>query len=544
MQIGQWQLIEEIGSGGSGKVYRARDVHTDQLVAVKQMNLPPGFERDSLKQRFLREARAMAKINSDYVVRLYASQIIDDSPVLVMEFLSGGSLATEIAPGPFSPERVVRLLWEALQGLDAVHKVDVVHRDIKPSNLLRAENGRYKIADFGISGQLGSSDTLRMSSVQYAAPEYVSDPSQVDARADLYSLGLCAYEAALGRDGFQKALQQHAGVDPYVATAQWQAWLADASKEVPPLHVVAPEVPLELSKFLSRLLSKNPAQRYASCAVALEELKQLDLASRAQIPEAGQKKAVVDPDPVKKTTAEPPKKSKSQPPYLLIGASVGATVLIAVVALMLRNRPARTPGTPVPANNTSTVVAKIDPPKIPEPAKVPEKTDPWSQFERLADRTNERLQITNVLAAYGVGDSMSIDVVLPRAGYLNILSISEVTGIATVLFPNEFVTDNHFAQAGIVRLPQPGSRYRFAFALPEGKTEEKNLLVAFLTQRPVNARELASRPAAFSELTTGEAGTASGAIVADSTYAAGKQTYLLTNRPSAKPTTGAPQGAR
>jgi len=534
MQIGQWQTIEQIGSGGGGTVYKARDVHSDQIVALKQMNLPPGLEREDLKQRFLREARAMAKINSDYVVRLYASQIIDDNPVLVMEYLPGGTLATEMAKGPFSPEKVVRLLYEALQGLAAVHEAGVVHRDIKPSNLLRADSGRLKIADFGISGQLGSMHTMHVGTVQYAAPEYITDPEHVDGRADLYSLGLAAYEAALSREGFQNALQQHSGVDPYVVSTQWHAWLADPTKEVPPLHLVSPEIPLELSKLISRLVAKDPARRYASSAAALDDLKQLDLAARAHIEGAGTKES--ERGGGQAPPAPPVTKKTSKPPVALIAGSITVTILIAVAALLLK------PSQPEQVASKNAGPARVDPPPPPKnetppppPPKVPDKLDTWTAFERLADQTSERLQITNVRSAYGVGDSMSMDVVLPRAGYLNILTISEVTGKATVLFPNDFATDNRFTQAGVVHLPASGARYKFGFALPDAANEERNLLVAFLTAQPVNARALAADAAAFRELTVGEGDVARGAIVADAGYAAGKQSYLLSGRQGTRP---------
>jgi tRNA A-37 threonylcarbamoyl transferase component Bud32 len=276
MRIGPFEILETIGSGGGGIVYRAHHTELDRIVALKQIRLAPGPETERAAQRISREAKAMAAIESDYVVRLYSFQILDGKPTLEMEFVDDGSVETQNAAGPLSLADTAGLLRQALRGLCAVHAAGYLHRDIKPSNILKTRTGRYKLADFGISGQTGSTNTLHAGSVQYAAPEYSMNADDVDARADLYSLGFVAYEAALGRPAFQEVFRQHAGVDPLVSGAQWLAWLTDPAKEAAPLHHAA-SVPIELSVFISRLIAKDRTRRFDSAAAALDELDRLQL---------------------------------------------------------------------------------------------------------------------------------------------------------------------------------------------------------------------------------------------------------------------------
>lgn len=152
----------------------------------------------------------------------------------------------------------------------------------------------------------------------------------------------------------------------------------------------------------------------------------------------------------------------------------------------------------------------------------------WTDVEQLVDRAGERLALSGLRPEYTATDRMQIAITLPRAGYLNVVTISEVTGTAMVLFPNRFAPEaNRFDTAGVVRLPGPNARYVFGFALPAGVREERNLLVTFLTDRPLNAYQLGSGAALFRDLTQAGLRSLKGAIVAEATYAAAKFEYVL-----------------
>ena len=159
-------------------------------------------------------------------------------------------------------------------------------------------------------------------------------------------------------------------------------------------------------------------------------------------------------------------------------------------------------------------------------APAPQPESAWAFFELLVDEAPARLEIRNVQPAYGLAERMQLDVTLPRGGYLNVITISEVTGEPLVLFPNKYATENRLEE-GPVRLPANGAKYRLSFALPPGASKERNLLVAFLTDEPLSAYEKGSGPSVFRTLPTQGVRSTRGAVVSEAGYAAGKAVYVL-----------------
>lgn len=201
----QLEILELIGKGGMGAVYKARQLALDRLVALKI--LPPGAADDAgFAERFNREARALARLNHPHIVAVHDFGQTGGQPYLVMEFVDGPNLRQVEQAGRLTPDQALQIVPQICEALQFAHNEGVVHRDIKPENILLDKKGRVKITDFGIAkivgvpaGKVsltGAKDVL--GTPHYMAPEQVEKPATVDHRADIYSLGVVFYELLTG----------------------------------------------------------------------------------------------------------------------------------------------------------------------------------------------------------------------------------------------------------------------------------------------------------------------------------------------------------
>jgi tRNA A-37 threonylcarbamoyl transferase component Bud32 len=202
----QLEVIELIGQGGMGAVYKARQPSLDRLVALKV--LPPEAGRDpAFAERFAREARALARLAHPNIVAVHDVGKAGDFYYFVMEYVDGANLRQVLRDGQLRPEQALRIVPQICDALQYAHEEGVVHRDIKPENILLDRKGRVKIADFGLAKLLGRDTdnfTLTgsrqvMGTLYYMAPEQVERPLEVDHRADIYSLGVVFYEMLTGQ---------------------------------------------------------------------------------------------------------------------------------------------------------------------------------------------------------------------------------------------------------------------------------------------------------------------------------------------------------
>lgn len=271
---GRYRLAGLLGQGAMGHVYDAEDLRMSRRVAVKVLR---GGSEDEARaaERLFREARAAARSDHPAVVTVHSYGVAAECALtyLVMERLSGETLASRIARlGPLPCAWVVGLARELLDALVAVHATAVVHRDLKPSNVFLASRGlrreEVKLLDFGVA-RLLDLQTLTMTGETYGtpvymAPEQLRNPRGVDARSDLYSLGIVLYECLTGRP-------------PFKATK-----LVPLTAEIllgPDLDVqrARPDCPDALAELVSRCAHVSVDQRFASAAVALSTLDQLGL---------------------------------------------------------------------------------------------------------------------------------------------------------------------------------------------------------------------------------------------------------------------------
>src|SRR5687768_8149762 len=206
MQLGTYRLISPLGAGGMGEVWRAEDTKLLRQVAIKI--LPPQLAGDSeWKDRFLREARTIAQLNHPNIATIYAIDEQDGKLFIAMELIEGASLASVIAQGPMIPADAVRVAIHVSDGLSEAHAKGIVHRDIKPDNIILSPRF-VKVLDFGIAKQIGGTadPTLTQGGMVLGTPHYMS-PEQalgraVDARTDIFSLGVVLYEMLSGAKPF------------------------------------------------------------------------------------------------------------------------------------------------------------------------------------------------------------------------------------------------------------------------------------------------------------------------------------------------------
>jgi len=209
---GRYRLIEEIGAGGMGTVWRARDEMLGREVAVKEVVLPDGLTPDQRAEyhaRTMREARTTAALNHPNVVKIYDVVRVDEHPFIVMEYVPSRSLHDLVTEsGPLSPARTAQIGVAVLDALTAAHRAGVLHRDVKPGNVLIGHDGRVVLTDFGLATFDGRSDLTRpglvLGSPQFVAPERARDGSSTP-EADLWSLGATLYAAVEGRSPYERS---------------------------------------------------------------------------------------------------------------------------------------------------------------------------------------------------------------------------------------------------------------------------------------------------------------------------------------------------
>ncbi len=246
---GRYSLVRELGRGGMGVVFLAREVALDRLVAIKL--LPPALAVDErLRERFLREAKTAAQLAHPHIVAIHAVETIGDCVYFAMEHVAGGSLGERLRRDGALPQReALRIVQETAWALAHAHARGVVHRDVKPDNILLEEGSdRALVTDFGIAHAGGLSDpALGAGTMHYMSPEQAQGGA--DTRADIYALGITAWHALAGRRPFEG----QGGV----------ALLAMQSRdEAPPVRTAVPTLPPPIAEAIDRAVRRDPDERW------------------------------------------------------------------------------------------------------------------------------------------------------------------------------------------------------------------------------------------------------------------------------------------
>ena len=257
----RYETLEEIGRGGMGVVYRARDLKLGREVALKELR--KGLLRDDdAKRRFEREARALSRFDHPAIVRVYEVGVDSEVPFLVMNFVEGEGLRDRLDRcGSLAPKETARLGRRLASALSHTHKEDVLHRDLKPENILLKEGhiDRAVLADFGIAHLLEETTTAtRMGTPAYMSPEQLEGES-LDARSDVYGLGAVLYECASEKP-------------PYGRGDMRQVLYRMVSEDPEPLEKVAPDQPSWVVQVVEKCLFEAPEDRYGSAEALVEAL--------------------------------------------------------------------------------------------------------------------------------------------------------------------------------------------------------------------------------------------------------------------------------
>jgi eukaryotic-like serine/threonine-protein kinase len=272
-KLGPYEVLEPLGAGGMGEVYRARDTRLDRTVAIKI--LPQQLSSDPVrKQRFEREAKTISNLNHPHICVLHDVGHQDGIEYLVMECLEGETLAKRLEKGPLPLEQAVKYGTQIADALDKAHRSGVVHRDLKPGNIMLTPSGA-KLLDFGLakptapvltgatlSAAMPRSPVTEEGTIvgtfQYMSPEQV-EGKELDGRSDIFSLGAVLYEAVTGRKAFE-------------GKSQLSVASAILEREPAPISTMKPMTPLGLDRAVKKCLAKDPDERWQSASDLKSEL--------------------------------------------------------------------------------------------------------------------------------------------------------------------------------------------------------------------------------------------------------------------------------
>jgi serine/threonine protein kinase len=263
--VGRYEIVGELGRGGMATVYLARQIELDRLAALKELGALRSSD-PSFARRFLREAQLAGSLSDPNIVTVYDYFEDGGTPYIAMEYLEHGSLRPHV--GRMSLAQIGGVLQSVLAGLAAAERRRIVHRDLKPENLLVTSEGRVKIADFGIAkatNDLRTATALTSTGVAIGTPNYMA-PEQATAQevgpwTDLYSVGMMAFEFFVGHAPFADT-ENPLGV-----------MLRQVSEDTPAVDALDPTVDPRLSRWVGRMVAKDPADRPASAAAAWDELE-------------------------------------------------------------------------------------------------------------------------------------------------------------------------------------------------------------------------------------------------------------------------------
>lgn len=367
----RYEIGDVIGTGGMGVVKSGRDSKLDRAVAIKFLRSDLA-EQPDLRARFEAEARAAARISHPNVVGVFDTGEHEGVPYIVMELLSGRSLAEELEGGPLDAARVRRIGLEILSALDAFHREGILHRDLKPDNVLMAADGTIKVGDFGVAKITEGMD-LTMAGTMLGTPAYLA-PERVagepaSAASDVYSVGVVLYELLTCST-------------PYEGDNTLALLRAIQYDEPTPLTQKRPDVERQLAQAIEKAMAKEPAQRYASASsmaldlgveTTVEAVEALEATQVIEVPGAETQATQVAPEAktnvqLKTAVVPPARKAEAIRSWdrlsirKKVGAGIGAAVIVIFLLSLLQSDPVppATPAAETPQESTEAPAASLE----------------------------------------------------------------------------------------------------------------------------------------------------------------------------------------
>ena len=337
-KIGRYQILERVGKGGMGVLYRGIDPVLDREVAIKVMLVDFSEDTEQMRPRFYREAQAAAKLQHSNIVTIFEFAEDNNTPYIVMEYLRGTPLDARMAsPLPLTLDDKLNIVAQLCSALNYAHAQGVVHRDIKPANLFLLPDGTTKLLDFGVAKLTSSTLTRQgdvLGSVSYMSPEQVSGSETIDGRSDLFSAGVLLYELITGKKPFK-------GDSPTTT-------IVKILREDPPaIDTLVPGMLPQLAAVVRRALAKEPVDRYQTGAEFARDLQlirrtlethdaaDLDETRFASGPELAALQQQLSRDAAQKAQSLPPPPPPSSGRRWGIPLAIAALAAIGVTAIAL-----------------------------------------------------------------------------------------------------------------------------------------------------------------------------------------------------------------
>jgi serine/threonine protein kinase/streptogramin lyase len=261
--LGQYRILDKIGEGGMGSVYRAEQsaIHRTVVLKVLSTNVADNAE---MLERFKRELDIITRLEHPHILPVYDFGDYEGNPYIVMRYMGGGSLVARMRSNPLTPEQTLHCFEQIADALDYAHDRNIIHRDLKPANILLDERGNAYLADFGLAKTLAGSEELTKTGSLLGTPAYMS-PEQgrgdkLDRRSDIYSLGILAYEALAGRK-------------PFEGGSTWDLIRKHMTDPVPSITGINPNLPADVEAVIGRALAKDVGQRPMRASEFIKSLK-------------------------------------------------------------------------------------------------------------------------------------------------------------------------------------------------------------------------------------------------------------------------------
>jgi serine/threonine-protein kinase len=356
-RVGDYEVLEVLGAGGMGRVYKVRNIISDRVEAMKV--LLPNLEGDAdLADRFMREVKVQASLDHPNIAALHTALRLDNQLLMLMEYVEGVTIDVVLRSGRIPIDKAIDYTAQVLSALSYAHAHGVVHRDLKPANMIVTPSGVVKLMDFGIARMVADRKLTQtggtLGSIYYMSPEQIKGGVAVDARSDLYSLGISLYEMVTGARPFQ-------------GDSEYSIMAAHLETTPPPPIQVDPNLPPALSEIILMSLEKDPAQRFQTA----------DAFRAALLSVRGPVQSAATPAAAPVVIAPPPPAARSHRGlYIALGSLATIAVIIAAVTQIPKFRHTAAESAPAAA---VSVPAQPPPAAIPDAVPPPAVTPPASQ---------------------------------------------------------------------------------------------------------------------------------------------------------------------
>ena len=361
-RVGDYEVLEVLGAGGMGRVYKVRNVISDRVEAMKVL-LPDLAGDAELADRFMREIKVQASLDHPNIAALHTALRLDNQLLMLMEYVEGVTIEAVLRSGHLPIDKAIDYTAQVLSALSYAHAHGVVHRDLKPANMIITPSGVVKLMDFGIAKMVADRKLTQtgrtVGSLYYMSPEQIKGAADLDPRSDLYSLGISLYEMVTGARPFQ-------------GDSEYSIMAAHLETNPPPPIQVDPNLPPALSEIILMSLEKDPAQRFQTADAFRSAL----LSVRGPVPTAATPAAA----PV--VVAPPPPPARSHRGlYIALGSLATIAVIVAAVTQIPKFRHTAAESAPAAAVSAPAQQAPPEaaPAAIPAAVPAPVETPPASQ---------------------------------------------------------------------------------------------------------------------------------------------------------------------